>query len=163
MSSSQVPVFPLNVISFVADRSITNSGDVLKHISAYEDKINSIKVDARKDGPDEVYICKESDSPQFQGGDVDTFKLSIGPLETSIAYNLQTQKMILEVFLVLPVLGPVLVGASTGSLKDGVSVKIGYESVLTGEVDTRLKNKRGILGYEFEAFGKRYDAEVKLF
>ena len=84
-------------------------------------------------------------------------------LKVSIAYDLETKQLVLHVFLTIPIIGTVLVGSVTGSLQTGVSIKIGYGSILGGELGVKLQQNNAFLTYKFKAFGKEYGGQVKVF
>lgn len=50
-----------------------------------------------------------------------------------------------------------------GNLKHGVSLKIGYSGIVSGEVGVRLDGNKVILYWEFTAFGATYKDEIVIF
>lgn len=69
----------------------------------------------------------------------------------------------LTVVLNIPILGAVTIGSISGSLAQGISLKIGYSGLLSGEVGVRLDGSDVILFWEFTAFGHSYKGSTKLF
>jgi len=63
----------------------------------------------------------------------------------------------------VPIIGTVLIGSVDGSLKDGISLPLGYGSILSGTVAIKPDGGNVILGYEFTAFNKKYNGSVKVF
>lgn len=63
----------------------------------------------------------------------------------------------------LPIIGGITIGKVSGNLKQGVSLKIGYKAIASGEVGVRLDGSDVIVYWKLSAFGKSYEDEVKLF
>lgn len=63
----------------------------------------------------------------------------------------------------IPILGSIQIGKVGGNLKHGVSLKIGYSGIVSGEVGVRLDGNKVILYWEFTAFGATYKDEIFIF
>lgn len=63
----------------------------------------------------------------------------------------------------IPFIGPVQIGKVGGNLKHGVSLKMGYSGILSGEVGIRLDGNNVVLYWEFTAFGAKYKDEIVIF
>ena len=69
----------------------------------------------------------------------------------------------LTVILDLPIIGPIVIGQVSGNLKNGISIKVGYPGVLSGEVGVKLEGNAVYLFYDFTAFGTHYKNQIHLF
>ncbi|KAF5348159.1 hypothetical protein D9756_010757 [Leucocoprinus leucothites] len=160
--ASSIPVFPLNAVSYAPDRAITNPGDVLRHFDLFERKYETIQVRKLQEGPDQVYhmfIKAEADPTIHQ------YKYNIGPVEVSISRNVETADFAMQVHVMVPIVGHVLVGATTGDLKSELGyVRFHHGNILTGYVDIQ-KDPEGnfVLQYKFKAFGEPSVGEIKIF
>ncbi|KAF5348166.1 hypothetical protein D9756_010758 [Leucocoprinus leucothites] len=164
--SSSFPVFPIDHISFAADRAIVSPSDVLLHLKAFGGDVVTTPVLDHVHGPKEVYVHKlrpATGSNLADDSNIQLFKYGIGPLQVSVAYNPESTGIQLQLFLNVPIIGTVQVGNITGSLKDGVSLKIGYGSLLGGEVGAKLDGGSAYLTYSFSALGKQFGGKVKIF
>lgn len=80
-----------------------------------------------------------------------------------VSYDSVNLGVSLTVVLNIPILGAVTIGSISGNLAQGISLKIGYARILSGEVGVRLDGNDVILYWEFSAFGSSYKSSVKLF
>ncbi|KAF5348126.1 hypothetical protein D9756_010747 [Leucocoprinus leucothites] len=155
MSSNQVPAFPLNAITYITDRSITNAGDVLRHLKPF--LVGSIAK------------CEDSSAEVYQhNGDIATDDIKwrryrMGLMEIAVAYDTTSMVAVIQAFMSFPIIGPLLVGAGAGSLGEGVSVKMGPLPVLNGDLTAKLEGKSASLVYNFTAMGERELGKVAIF
>ncbi|KAF5345407.1 hypothetical protein D9756_010978 [Leucocoprinus leucothites] len=140
------------------ERAIKNDADVLS-----------------QSGTELVYRVKEV------RGNIQLYKFAIGPLEAGhscsspqfdvliqvlqivITYDSVTTGIVLEAFVNLPFLPTISLGKVSGSLKEGIVLKIGYKAILSGELSVKLKDGHAFLGYGFTVLGKTFGGEVKIF
>ena len=78
-------------------------------------------------------------------------------------YDTKLQTIALQVYLTIPILGTVLVSQDSASLTNGISIKVGYGSILGGEIGIKPDGGDVFLIYNFTAFGKQYAGRVKMF
>ena len=63
----------------------------------------------------------------------------------------------------VPILGSITIAKASGNLKQGVSLKIGYKGIASGEVGVRLNGSTVVLYWDVNAFGASYKDEINLF
>lgn len=63
----------------------------------------------------------------------------------------------------LPFIGGIEIGKVAGNLKQGVSIKVGYKGIASGEIGVKLDGSSVILYWDLSAFGASYKDEIKLF
>ena len=57
----------------------------------------------------------------------------------------------------------VQIAKASGSLKDGVTLSIGYPGVLGGTLTFQLSGNDVMLNYDFTAFSLEYKGKIKIF
>lgn len=94
------------------------------------------------------------------GGTILTYY--IGPLSLVLNY-VPPDALAMQIFLILPIVDPILVGEASGSLKEGISTTIGYKDILSGTISVkRVEGGQTILHYNFVAIRKSYDGDIVL-
>ncbi|KIM60216.1 hypothetical protein SCLCIDRAFT_9737 [Scleroderma citrinum Foug A] len=91
-----------------------------------------------------------------------TFVISIGPIVIEISIDLTNLAIDITVYLQL-LLVNVQIAKASGSLKDGVTLSIGYPGVLGGTLTFQLSGNDVMLIYDFTAFSLEYKGKIKIF
>lgn len=91
-----------------------------------------------------------------------TFVISIGPIVIEISIDLTNLAIDITVYLQLLFVN-VQIAKASGSLKDGVTLSIGYPGVLGGTLTFQLSGNDVMLIYDFTAFSLEYKGKIKIF
>lgn len=84
-------------------------------------------------------------------------------MQVTINYDEVNLGIEIIVKIKIPFLGSVEIGKVSGNLKQGVSLKIGYKGIASGEIGVRLDGSNVVLYWDLSAFGASYKDQVKLF
>ena len=84
-------------------------------------------------------------------------------LKIVINYDLANLGVEVVAKIKVPILGSITIAKASGNLKQGVSLKIGYKGIASGEVGVRLNGSTVVLYWDVNAFGASYKDEINLF
>jgi len=118
-------------------------------------------------GTNVVFFRESLESEVPNAPDVRIFKIGVGPLEISLAFNIKTFGITLQVFLEAPILGTISIASVSGSLNEGLKLDVAYPDFLGGTM--RLyKYSEGSktyarLTWNVTVFGKKYEDTINVF
>jgi len=139
----------------------TSHGSFQTQLQAFGDKVKKIPVlphSGDVKGVDYVYGVEKA----FDGR-IQLFKYGIGPLELDISYDHHTKGLVLDIYLNPPFVKKIKISTVTGSLLEGLVVKLGYGNSLNGQLTVQKVANEAVLSFHFTAFEKEYKGSVKIF
>ncbi|KIM60219.1 hypothetical protein SCLCIDRAFT_1216976 [Scleroderma citrinum Foug A] len=129
--------------------TIIGAENAIRALHDFQEKVKRIKTEI---GDVLVY---ESES----ANDIKTIVINIGPLEIDISIDLDNYSIMVEVYLNI-IFTKVQIAKAGGSLKDGVTLSIGYPGILSGSLTFKTEGSDVVLYYDFTAFGYRYSGKI---
>ncbi|KAG5727422.1 hypothetical protein E4T56_gene11903 [Termitomyces sp. T112] len=97
--------------------------------------------------------------PTTRGTPVKTFKLAVGPLHLDLELDVTTLPVTFDVLFSVPFDGPVTLGSVVGDVRTGVSVNVGYPSLIGGTTGVKIVGSTVTVHWEFDYLGTHYKGE----
>ncbi|KAL4066370.1 hypothetical protein V8B97DRAFT_1040755 [Scleroderma yunnanense] len=155
-AGSQARIFVSNPLERYYDgpgQTVIGAENAIRAIRDFQEKVTRVE-----SASGDVFIY-ESDA---NDDTTKTFTINIGPVEIDISIDLSNFAIVIEVYLHL-IWTKVQIAKASGSLKDGVTLNIGYPGILGGTLTFKLDGKDVVLTYDFNAFGHHYTGRTVIF